>query len=372
MDDHHRAADDPCPQPSENTQNSERIDPKHKWYRNFVTFAAILMGVSLVIFLTLDGLGSVVQNTATSLIKPHPEQPGMHTISVSLARGLALCLSAIGLGGIWICWELMRAKRAIRALRDQNNANLLADSTPSAPTTNRSTERELARIHKQFEQQRTVLKKIQSQMYEDNVRPRHDFVSFRALYVVAPNGDIDVEKEVILTSQELEVHFWRFFANGEQFAMPLADESEMELQVRALDDGRTECIPLLVDNKSTRKEFTVNFLPAITPGTQRAFLLKYRWPGFLRELVQTGRTNYFWESKAFTNGGIADFAVEWRFDRNFGDVACETTRENPAGMSLEKTQRHPGTKWVYAGSRIPLGNLPLELSFSCEMDGDGP
>jgi len=324
------------------------------------------MGVFLFLFVALDGLSSALQDAATALIKPHPQQPETHTISLNLARGLAVFSLVAVIFVFWAGRDMLRAKKALRTPEAQTQI-ASPDANPSQVAGKLvRTEQELARVQKQLDQQRTVLKKIQSQMYEDNVRPRHDFVSFRGLYIVGPDGDIQVEKEVILTSQELEVHFWRFYANGEHLATPLADETEMELQVRALDDGRTECIPLLVDNKPTRKEFTVNFLPAITPGTQRAFLLKYRWPGFLRELMETGHTNYFWDSKAFTNAATADFAVEWRFDGSYGDVSCQSTRANPSGMSLEKTQRHPGTKWVYAGSGIPLGNLPLELSFSCD------
>ena len=317
----------------------------------------------MVTFFVYDGLSSLVQQAALSLTSPLPGNSGAQPTALNLARGLTIVFVVVSFTAVWLGYELLRAKNVIRRLQDGQDVELPKEFESVSVNDSEKNQQELERAYQQLQQQRTMLKKIQSQMYEDNVRPRHDFVSFRALYIVGPDGDIEVEKEVILTSQELEVHFWRFFANGEQFAKPLDAESDMELQVRALDDGRTDCIPLLVDDKPTRKEFTVNFLPAITPGTQRAFVVKYYWPGFLRELVDTGSTNYFWESKAFTNGGIADFAVEWRFDPIYGNVQCETTRANPLGMRLDKTRRHPGTKWVYAGRQIPLGNLPLELSF---------
>ncbi len=369
MDNRYTTPRKTCPEPLHSGRNAGELDQVRsppQPDRNLARFASYFAALLVVLFLMLDGLSAAIQEAASKLIVPDPQDAGAHTISLSLARGLAVFMFLATFLGFWLGRDLMRAKRSIRELEAQRNALPQGDSTPAATETQAGIEQALARVQKQLDQQRTVLKKIQSQMYEDNVRPRHDFVSFRALYIVGPGGDIQVEKEVILTSHELEVHFWRFHANGEEFAQPLADDTEMALEVRALDDGRTECIPLLVDNKPTRKEFTVNFLPAITPGTQRAFLLRYKWPGFLRELADTGRTNYFWESKAFTSGGIADFAVEWRFQPSYGDVHCQTTRANPSGMRLDKTQRHPGTKWVYAGSRIPLGNIPLELSFSCD------
>jgi len=352
-------------------EEPDEVRTQSEPYKGLVKFAAYLLCLLLVLFLVLDSLSIAIQHATSSLISQHPQEPGTQTISLALAQSVSVFLLITAFTGIWIGRDLLRAKKTIRELRAQRAAQPVEDTASPSATTMPTTEQELARVQKQLDQQRTFLKKIQSQMYEDTVRPRHDFVSFRALYVVGPDGDIQVEKEVILTSQELEVHFWRFYANGEQFAQPLADETDMELEVRALDDGRTECIPLLVDNKPTRKEFTVNFLPAITPGTQRAFLLKYKWPGFLREFVHTGRTHYFWDSKAFTNGGVADFAVEWRFDPSYGDVQCESTRAKPSGLSLDKTHRHPGTKWVYAGSGIPLGNIPLELSFSTERAANG-
>lgn len=374
MDQQYPRSDNGCRDPLGNGNNIDKTDEvcaQPGPYKGLVKFAVYLVGLLLVVFLVLDGLSITIQDAASSMVSPHPRDAGTQTISLELARGVSVFILVAAFTGIWLGRDLVRAKRTIRELQARRRARPDTNAASARSANLVKTEQELARVQKQLDQQRTFLKKIQSQMYEDTVRPRHDFVSFRALYVVGPDGDIQVEKEVILTSHELEVHFWRFYANGEQFAQPLADETEMDLEVRALDDGRTECIPLLVDNKPTRKEFTVNFLPAITPGTQRAFLLRYKWPGFLREFVHTGRTNYFWDSKAFTNGGIADFAVEWRFAPCYGDVKCESTRAHPLGMSLDKTQRHPGTKWVYAGSRIPLGNIPLELSFSSERHENG-
>ncbi len=366
MDQYNHPVQNSYPSPLGNGEDADHRRSKSKTYRNLIQFASCLLGLLVILVFALDSLGSAFQDAATNLIGGHGANPGTPAISLDLARGFIVFVVIVAFSGFWVSRELVLAKKVVRTLQEARPACPPTDSPSAAVVTPSESETQLARVQKQLDQQRTVLKKIQSQMYEDNVRPRHDFVSFRALYIVGADGDIHVEKEIVLTSHQLEVHFWRFYANGEQFAHPLSDETEMDLEVRALDDRRTECIPLLVDNKPTRKEFTVNFLPAITPGTQRAFLLKYKWPGFLRELITTGQTNYFWDSKAFTSGGIADFAVEWRFDPIYGSVQCETTRAHPSGMSLDKTQRHPGSKWVYAGSGIPLGNLPLELSFACD------
>jgi hypothetical protein len=371
MDDYSRnLASADSEQPEESSPKLARprdVRSNSHFYRTLVTFAICLGLFLLALLIALDPLSRAIQNGVSALSSPRPDNPGTHTISLGLARGVVIFLVLVAFSGFWLTLSVLRARRTIRELHAQRALNAQREEASAAEASSLSEQnQELTRVKRQLEQQRTVLKKIQSQMYEDNMRPRHDFVSFRALYVVGPDGDIEVEKEVILTSQKLEVHFWRFHANGEQYAQPLADETEMNLEVRALDDGRTECIPLLVDNRPTRKEFTVNFLPAITPGTQRAFLLKYRWPGFMRELAETGQTSYYWGSNAFTNDALADFAVEWRFHERYGEVDCQLTRANPTGMSLDKTQRHPGTKWVYAGNKVPLGNLPLELYFSCD------
>ncbi len=142
----------------------------------------------------------------------------------------------------------------------------------------------------------------------------------------------------------------------------------MHLHVRALDNGNTETIPLLVENKPAYKLFTINFLPAIMPGNRRAFAIKYEWPGFLRELVETGRTNYKWDMRAYTPNCPADFSVEWHFDDCYGDVICERPGNDPPGMSLLKENRPRGTYLRYAGNNVPFGLF--ELNFSYRMNTD--
>jgi len=223
---------------------------------------------------------------------------------------------------------------------------------------------QIERLNSRIEQQMLHLRKIQARMYQDSVRPRHDFISFDGLYIVNENGDIDVTKEIVLTSTELDVHFWRFYANGEDAADPLDDVAELQLEVKAIDDERTEVLPLLIEDRPTRKAFTANFLPAIVAGEQRGFIVKYRWPGFLRELIDRGSTRYFWDSRAYTTGALATFRVEWRFHRNLGEISCENMGANPSGMSLMRERTLNNTIWRYWGTEAPLGNIPLELQFS--------
>jgi hypothetical protein len=223
-------------------------------------------------------------------------------------------------------------------------------------------DQQIKQLSNQLEQQRYHLRKIHEEMYDDKIRVRHDFVSFRARYKVNANGDIEVSKEIILKSPELEVHFWRFYADGGPFAKPLKDDTEMDLEVRALGDNTTDVIAILLENEPTKKVFTVNFLPTIKKGHMRSFMLRYRWHGFFNELVTARQTQYYWDTRSYNDTALADFSAEWCFEEELGDVRCEIPNKYALdGMSLRSEASPTGTVWTYSGRQVPLGNICLAL-----------
>jgi hypothetical protein len=359
LDDTVRASDD----------ETQRLPVVPDFHKELVKFAVYFSGTLVPLLFAMDEIAGHVQQMFTHITIPLSDESQQHTVSMFWAQifvGAAyVCLFAI----YWFSRNYFRYKHMA--------SQLVSQHTPNDGTTNpmeshheaiREKEAQISKFSQQLDQQRFFIKKIQAQMYDDNVRARHDFVSFKAVYILGPNGDIEVRKEVVLRATELDVHFWRFAINGEDLATSLEDFSEMDLQVEALNDDETNVIPLVLEDRPTRKAFTANFLPAISPGRQRSFVIRYRWPGFFNELLQRGSTRYYWDSNAYTHGARADFWTEWRFDKSYGHVGCESTGANPSGMALSHEDEAGNTVWRYVGDQVPFGNIHMELHFTRKAD----
>jgi len=352
-------------------QNENRVIAEYSdFHKELVKFTLYFSGSLFPILFAMDELSRHLQNAVIHILEPSPQHSQKVTVSDLWARVLIsiiyLCMFSI----YWFARNYIRSKKAIKAMISRNNdagpPEIFENHSDNLAEEVTSDDQQVKKLSQQLEQQRFFIKKIQTQMYEDNVRPRYDALSFHATYTVGNDGDIEVQKHVTLESPEYEVHFWRFWANGGPYANPVENEFDLHLHVRALDDGKTEIVPLLVENKPTYKLFTVNFLPAITPGNRRAFSLKYEWRGFLSELATTGRTTYAWDMRSYTPNCCYDVSVEWYFDDCYGEISCESPGVNPAGMSLTKENRPRGTYLRYAGQGVPV--QPFELTFICNTN----
>jgi len=329
------------------------------FYKEFVQFAIVLGLVVVPVYTSFDYLNDSLRDfVAQYIVQYGPTEAAVKRYSLS--KKFSIIVVALTTFITFLLLFLaqqrffFRHRRQAKKLLDQEVCRLHNDIQIK--------ERHIESIEQKLAQQRYHLRKIQTQMYNDKVGVRHDFVSFRAKYLVSHDGSIDVTKEVILCSPELDVHFWRFYADGENAAVPLDDETEMGLDVRALGDNKTEVIALNLDNKPTRKLYSVNFLPVISKGETRSFLIRYKWPGFLAELVEDYKTQYFWHTSSFTTDRRFDFSAEWHFAETLGDVRCEIPEGHSIeGMTVRREREASGSVWTFAGENVPIGNRRLAL-----------
>ncbi len=331
------------------------------FYKEFVQFA-IFLGVVLVpVYASFDYIVEGLQAFIADYTVQYSDQNTTGAVRYTLNKNVARTVIAACLLAAFTIIFLLRHSLRVRASR-HHPRNSIAIVDNSAVT---GEDRKIKELSRQLDQQRYQLRKIQSQIFSDNARVRHDFVSFRAKYYVHENGDIEVTKEVILRAPELEVPFWMFFVNGEAHALPLRDDSEMNLEVSALGNNKTDVVALLIDNEPTKKVFSANFIPIIAGGETRSFMIRYRWPGFFRELVLENNTHYFWETSSFTDGSRSDFTAEWHFSEILGNVYCTIPPKYFfEGMHLRSEQNPRGPVWIYEGRNVPIGNERLGISIT--------
>ena len=334
------------------------------FYRDFVWFAICFSAYLLPLIWALDDLSSLLQNFSQSLVVPNPQDPNGHHIETVYARIIVFLLYTTIFMIYWFGRNFLHARRSLTELLavSRTNPDSSDISEHKADILNEK-EKHINRLSNEIQRQRLLFKKIQYQMYEENIRPRDDLVCFNALYLVNAIGDIEVTKEVTIISPELEVHFWRFHIDGDDYADRIDDETDLSLEAELVGEDTTEVIPILIDSRPTRKEYTVNFLPAIKPLDRRSFLIRYRWAGFFRELIETGRTNYIWKINSYSNRVNVDFTAEWRFHSSIGGVLCESTGANPPGMALKPKPDANYHIWQYSGKQVPIGATPMELRF---------
>jgi len=334
------------------------------FYKELVKFAIYFAAFLLPPFWALDDLSRSLQYFVAEYTHPFHGSSLRYTIDINLARLIVIFLFVSLFSIYWFTRNFIRARKTVRVLIEnhQDIRNCKSDAFPIDSSDDKGNQ--IKQLSRQLEQQRHHLRKIHEEMYDDKIQVRHNFISFRARYKVNANGDIDVSKEIILNSPELEVHFWRFYADGGSHATPLEDDIDMDLEVRALGDNTTDVIAILLENEPTRKIFTVHFLPTIQKGQTRSFMLGYRWQGFFKELVDTGQTQYHWDTSSYSDDALSDFSVEWHFDEELGDVRCEIpAKYEMQGMNLRREPSPRGSTWVYFGRQVAIGNVRLALNF---------
>lgn len=345
------------------TTQSETV-PLTSFYKDFVWFAICFSAYLSPLVWALDDLSSLLQFFSQSLIVPNPQETNGHHIEKAYASIIVIFLYTTLFMIYWFGRNLLRTRRTMREMLATSRSNSAStDDSGHKPKIFSEKEKQITRLSNEIQRQRLLFKKIQYQMYEENIRPRDDLVSFNAIYLVNAIGDIEVTKQVTITSPELEVHFWRFHIDGDDYADRIDDETDLSLEAEIVGEDTTEVIPILIDSRPTRKEYTVNFLPAIKPLDRRSFLIRYRWAGFFRELIETGRTNYIWKINSYSNRVNVDFTAEWRFHSSIGGVRCESTGANPPGMALRPKADANYHIWQYSGEQVPIGATPMELRF---------
>ena len=112
------------------------------------------------------------------------------------------------------------------------------------------------------------------------------------------------------------------------------------------------------------KEVSIFFLPSIAPRTMRTIEFRFRWPRYLKRLIDGKSVEFAWGyPTGFPKRTTAlDLSVE--FDRDLGPIRCDNNTVADAAATLRRhTTRDGGIRWVYRHPRASLAKGPVLLTF---------
>jgi predicted amidohydrolase len=157
--------------------------------------------------------------------------------------------------------------------------------------------KEHQQLRNAYKRSHETLARVVQELYPPIEGPRHHFESIKSRYVIYPNGDCEVtETLVIIPCSERPIHLWHtnIWADPESAEMPFIDDIRLEI----VDLGENTAVTYLPTlDEGREKTLCVFFLPEIKSDEKRKIRLKYRWPGFVRHLVNGDEVWFAWAYK---------------------------------------------------------------------------
>ncbi|RIA56270.1 hypothetical protein [Dichotomicrobium thermohalophilum] len=327
------------------------------FYKDFVQFAIFLGVVLIPVYTSFDDMAEGLQGFISEYIVPYRDgpmsEPIGYTVNKNVARTIVFVLLFAGFTVVFLIRHTFRTTPM-----GQNSRDHLAIVDEAILEEKNE---QIRQLRQKLKNDMIILRTVHNQIYGDN-RPRLNYSSVKGVYRVNANGDLEVHKEITVKADDKEGFLWTFYAAGDQYSKPLEEVADLNFSVAALDDDTSVQYITIVD-EGLKKQFVIYFLPLLQPGETRSFTLYYQWPGILLKLLETGTVSYDWQNRAPTTGMPGDFSAEWIFDEALGHVECHNTGSKPAGLKLYNVDESQGSRWVFEGEQVALGNTPYELTF---------
>jgi len=347
--------DPPAPRPKDPLSASN-------FYRELVQFAVFVAVILFPTYIFFSDMTEELRSFLGSYINPIKNENGLivhHIVDKTFARWAVVVIFVTGFALIFFIRHSMKLHERT-PLPAPPNGDIMYE------TMLEQKDDQINRLRSRISKDMSILKTIHNQVYDD-AKPRLNYASTKGTYRVRENGDLLVSKHIILQADDKEGPFWTFYASGDKSSSPVESVDDLKISVLA-DDAQTDLLFITLEDEPWKKKIAVYFLPQLKPNETRGFRLYYEWPGSFAKLIETGTTNYDWQNRASSSDSIGDFYAEWIFDKNLGEVLCQNTGSKPTGLQLSRAGEQYPCRWIFQGRGIPLGNTPLELTFSTGND----
>ena len=94
-----------------------------------------------------------------------------------------------------------------------------------------------------------------------------------------------------------------------------------------------------------KKEFAIIFAD-LQHEERKEFEIRYRWPGFMRRILEKGATDFYWNYKTALPDVTVNVTYDWLFLRGFPEVAL-VLKGDHGGASLTHQALAEGHLWTY-------------------------
>lgn len=196
-------------------------------------------------------------------------------------------------------------------------------------------------------------------------KPRTDLKTAKIVNTISKDGSTHVTREIELFCPDLPAH---------QIELQLAGDKQFSQQTghnaigfRVVDKDTDKELPWIpVGDAPTTKEIMIYF-PEMQKGQTKKLFIEYEWEGYAADLIDKGRTDFWWANKSATPSNTAHIRHEWIFEKGMPAVTVKgvSALSGTSALSSERTADNCQV-WVFEDLDSPSDNEKLE--FRVEFD----
>lgn len=237
----------------------------------------------------------------------------------------------------------------------------LRDLSQSYEDSMKSLNEELLASRERWVHATKAIDKIISKTYNLD-ETRWKFTEVHETYTVLANGTTRVERTHLVEVGDKPALIWKIDINPDGSADPIISLQQIDFQISVSGAQNGESIEyILYDDRPNEKRIAAFFLPEIVSGERRKVNLSYTWPGFARDLVIAGQTDFEFCYRTCEPTDVADVKIELRFAIALGQVNVEQISPHIDGDSILRTDTPGFQVFRYSNAKLPMDHRELRL-----------
>lgn len=210
----------------------------------------------------------------------------------------------------------------------------------------------------------TATFRIFNQLYLEAVPPKHHISEVAATITVESDGTTTtVEQASVRIAADEPLHFWKRTIESDPESDPVSLLSGLNFKVRDLDQSKGVTF-LPVRDEEKVKEVCLFFLPEIKKGETRKLEIYWKWPKYLKRLIDRNEAIYAFGFSG-RPGMTSKFHIDFIFSAKLGPVDCENQSPPgiPSGLTSGKNAAGD-TTWTLSVPNAPFTGEGYQLRFT--------
>jgi hypothetical protein len=168
--------------------------------------------------------------------------------------------------------------------------------------------------------------------------------SLNVSHIIDPDATSSVSRSYVISScAKTAIPFEMWIAADEE-SDPI--RGFRPLSIRIVDNKTDQNLAMLATvDELRKKEFAIIFAD-LQHEERKEFEIRYRWPGFMRRILEKGATDFYWNYKTALPDVTVNVTYDWLFLRGFPEVAL-VLKGDHGGASLTHQALAEGHLWTY-------------------------
>jgi hypothetical protein len=173
--------------------------------------------------------------------------------------------------------------------------------------------------------------------------PHFKIFSLNVSHVIEPDGSSTVSRSYVASFHKA-THPFLIWVEADAESDPVSGLRPLDIQIIDKRTGQNLAW-LVLENEPRKKTFAIIF--ANPEGReQEEFEFRYRWPGFMKRVLEKGSTDFYWRYRTASPDSRVDVTYDWLFLKGFPKVTL-LLKGDHGGASLNYREHSEGQRWTY-------------------------